>query len=85
MTDTAKQTTQWLIGVIAFLLQAGGIVYYTGVANAQLSADVRALTMQVSDLKLQVQEMRHIAVDVAVLKARKEPPSEPDNTRHRYQ
>ena len=70
MTDQAKAATSWFIGVAAFVLQAGGLIYYTGAATAQLNAQVQMLTAQVSELNMQLKEMRTLQVDVAVLKAK---------------
>ena len=70
MTDTTKQNTTWLIGVMAFILQGGALVYYTGAANAQITTEVKMLTQQVSELNSQLREMRQLSVDVAVLKSR---------------
>lgn len=70
MTDTTKNNTTWLIGVMAFILQGGALVYYTGATNAQITTEVKMLTQQVQELNSQLREMRQLSVDVAVLKSR---------------
>ena len=70
MTDQTKAAASWLIGVAAFVLQAGGLIYYTGATNAQLNTQMQMLTAQVSELNVQLKEMRTLQVEVAVLKAK---------------
>ena len=70
MTDQAKAATSWFIGVAALVLQAGGLIYYTGATNAQLNTQMQMLTAQVSELNMQLKEMRTLQVEVAVLKAK---------------
>ena len=70
MTEQAKAATSWFVGVAAFVLQAGGLIYYTGATTAQLNTQMQMLTAQVSELNTQLKEMRTLQVDVAVLKAK---------------
>ena len=70
MTDKTKAATSWFIGVAAFVIQAGGLIYYTGATNAQLNTQMQMLTAQVSELNMQLKDLRTLQVDVAVLKAK---------------